>query len=214
MVFGMKKKDNEKVEFEQKLKREAEKQLEAELAEAATSSPDDPENVSSDTDATETVAAGIDPLAVECEALKDRLLRLHAEFDNYRKRTARDAERLRRTAGEAIVLDLLPAVDNLERALGATNADDAGSLAEGVKMVLKQICDVLARHGLEPIAAVGEPFDPTVHEALTCVPTTDMPANYVCQEFQRGYRFGDHVVRPAKVAVTTTPPEPLEATEN
>lgn len=211
-MFGMKKKDNEKAELDQKLKREAEKQLEAELAEAATPPLEETETVSGDT--AEAVAVEIDPVVEERDALKDRLLRLHAEFDNYRKRTARDAERLRRTAAEAIALDLLPAVDNLERALAATNAEDSGSLAEGVKMVLKQICDVLARHGLEPIPAVGQPFDPTVHEALTCVPTTDMPANHVYQEFQRGYRFGDHVVRPARVAVATAPPESAETTES
>ena len=211
-MFGMKKKDNEKAELDQKLKREAEKQLETELAEAAISTPEDAENVSGNT--AETVAVESDPVVAERDVLKDRLLRLHAEFDNYRKRTARDADRLRRTAAEAIALDLLPAVDNLERALAATNPGDSDSLAEGVKMVLKQICDVLARHGLEPIPAVGLPFDPTVHEALTCVPTTDMPANHVYQEFQRGYRFGDHVVRPARVAVATAPPEPAETTEN
>lgn len=210
----MKKKDNEKAEFEQKLKREAEKQLEDELSEATTPEPEETESRPAEAD---TVGSEMDPLIAERDALKDRLLRLHAEFDNYRKRTARDADRLRKTAAEAIVQDLLPTVDNLERALAAVNPNESNALAEGVQMVMKQICDVLARHGLEPIPSVGHPFDPTVHEALTCVPTSDMPADHVYQEFQRGYRFGDHVVRPARVAVTTALPETAatnETTEN
>jgi molecular chaperone GrpE len=98
--------------------------------------------------------------------------------------------------------DLLPVVDNLERALD--HRDDAsGSFADGVEMVLKQFRDVLARHGLEAIPTVGHPFDPHVHEAMMRAETDDVPQDHVVEEFLKGYRLGDYVVRPARVSVNT-----------
>jgi len=145
--------------------------------------------------------------------LKDQVLRSRAEFDNYRKRVARETERIRKTAAGDLVRDLLPVVDNLERAL-EHGADASGSLAEGVGMVLKQLHDVLGQNGVEPIPAIGEPFDPNVHEAVTRMPSTKYPADVVAQEFQKGYRLGGYLLRPTKVVVSAgAPDEPGEVDE-
>ena len=150
----------------------------------------------------ETLAA----LTAERDQLNDRLLRLRAEFDNYRKRMVRDAERLRKTAGEALLRDLLPVLDHLELALQHANDSD-GPLGQGVSLVLGQFNEVLRRNGVAPIRAVGEAFDPNVHEAVMQTESEEMPPDRVTEEFQRGYMLGDYVLRPSKVAVSATPSE-------
>lgn len=149
-------------------------------------------------------------LMAECDDLKDQLLRARAEFDNYRKRMMRDADRVRKTAAQSLIGDVLTVVDNLERALEHAEGDSAG-FVEGVGMVLKQLHDVLGRHGLEAIPAQGEPFDPNVHEAMVPVQSDDHPKDHVVEEYQRGYRLGDFVLRPAKVSVNTQAAEAADA---
>lgn len=197
----------------EKQKTELEKKLEAELvAQAVDTTAQDGSPVDA-TQTSETPAAEPEALAqalaavtAERDEYKDMLLRARAEFDNYRKRTLREAERLRKTATEALIRDLLPVVDNLERA--AAHAGDAPqAFAEGVTMVLMQLKDTLAARGLEAIPAAGEIFDPSVHEALSQMPSKEHPAGVVMDEFQRGYRIGDYVVRPAKVVVSGGPPD-------
>ncbi len=144
--------------------------------------------------------------SAECEALKDQVLRLRAEFDNYRKRTARETAQIRSTATAELVCDLLPVLDNLERAL-EHSSDAAGGLAEGVRLVLNQMRDVLGARGLEAIPSVGEGFDPNIHEALAQAPSEAHAADTVMTEFQRGYRMAGLVIRPAKVVVSTGAPE-------
>ncbi len=155
--------------------------------------------------------ADVDPLEAENAALraerdelKDQALRARAEFDNYRKRMARESERIRKTAAEGLLRDLLPIVDNLERALSHVE-DKSDGLALGVEMVVRQFSDILSGKGLEPIPAKGEPFDPNIHEALTHQPSDEFPADTVMEEFQRGYRLGDFVLRPAQVVVSSGP---------
>ena len=142
----------------------------------------------------------------EVEALKDQLLRMRAEFDNFRKRTAREIEHIRKTAAQDLILDLLPVVDNFERALEHAGATDNG-FVEGVAMVLEQCRDVLKARGLETIPGEGEPFDPNVHEAIAQLPSDGHPSGIVIEEYQRGYRMGGTIVRPAKVVVSNGPPE-------
>lgn len=146
----------------------------------------------------------IETLETELEQVKDQLLRVHADFDNYRKRTARDSERLRKLAAEQLIRDLLPVVDNLDLAL--QHKDDISTgFAEGVEMVRKLLLDVLQQHGLRPIAAQGEIFDPRRHEAVAQMESDDVEDGRVAHEFQRGYVLGDIVLRPTKVAVSTGP---------
>lgn len=153
-----------------------------------------------------------DPLAIaqqERDALMDQLLRARAEFDNYRKRVARETESLRQRAAEALVHDLLTVIDNLDLALKYKDTDPA-ALAEGVAMVTRQMHDVLGRHGLTVIESEGKPFDPAVHEAVTQVPSDAVPRDQVVQEFQRGYMLGGRVLRPSKVTVSSGPADSAE----
>ena len=148
-------------------------------------------------------------LRLERDTLQDQLLRARAEFDNYRRRVTRENEQVRKTAAQSLMRDLLPIVDNMERALSHVE-DKTSSLALGVEMILKQFAGVLSTQGLEPIPALGEPFDPNIHEALTHQPSTEYAADSVMEEFQRGYRLGDFVLRPTQVVVSSGPPAPVE----
>lgn len=146
------------------------------------------------------------PLQAECDALKDQLLRLRAEFDNFRKRTARENERFRAGANAALISDLLPVLDNLERALGFKE-DTSGSLAEGMEMVRKQMIELFERSGLEAIPAEGQVFDPRLHEAVAQVPSDDVPRDRIVEEFVRGYLYNGEVLRPSKVTVSGGAPD-------
>lgn len=199
----MKKSHEEKTELEKRLEAEVaaeEAQAAEEFRPAADETPEPAPSVD------------IDALQKERDDLADRLLRMRAEFDNYRKRMARDADRVRQLAAEALIRDLLPVVDHLELAM---KHRDGGpdALADGVGMVLRQFHDVLVRHGVEPITAAGEPFNPEVHEAVTQRESEEVPAQAVIEEFQKGYRLGQLVLRPAKVVVSLGMPGREETVE-
>jgi molecular chaperone GrpE len=153
----------------------------------------------------EDTAAASSALATaqaEAEQWKDQYLRLRAEFDNYRKRTLRENERIRKLAAEALIRDLLPVLDNLERALAhGDNAGPGSAVLAGLDMVLKQLHAALGTHGLEVIEAVGLPFDPQVHEAIAQQHSEEHPPDAVVIQHARGYRLGGELLRPAKVVV-------------
>jgi molecular chaperone GrpE len=123
-----------------------------------------------------------------------------ADFENYRKRAARDQESLVARAHERLVKALLPILDDLERALEAAPAHEEATLEEGVSLVHRSLADLLAREGVDEIATDGA-FDPHVHEALLSQPAEDAEPGSVLQVLQKGYRLGDVVVRPARVIV-------------
>ena len=129
----------------------------------------------------------------------DDLKRLAAEFDNYRKRTARDQESLVARAAERLVKELLPVLDDLERALVAADEHQEAKLEEGVRLVHRSLAAALSKEGLEEIATEGA-FDPHVHEALLSQPS-DADEGTVIEVLQKGYRLGDRVLRPARVVV-------------
>ena len=163
----------------------------------------------------ESIQAGeeVDPLLelrAERDGLMDQLLRARAEFDNYRKRVARESEALRARAAEALVHDLLTVIDNLDLALKYKDTDP-GALAEGVGMVARQMHDVLGRHGLTVIESEGKPFDPEVHEAVAQVPSEEVDRDHILEEFQKGYMLGGRVLRPSKVTVSAGPAESVES---
>ncbi|MBX7258637.1 MAG: nucleotide exchange factor GrpE [Candidatus Hydrogenedentes bacterium] len=192
----MKKGHSEKTELEKRLEAEAEAEAKAAQEEAGD------ESAGGETAPSADVAA----LIKERDDLADKLLRARAEFDNYRRRVARDSERARQMAAEALLRDILPVIDHLELALRHKD-DQSGALAEGVEMTVKSLHEVLRRHGLEPIAAEGEPFNPEVHEAIMRRPSEEHPQDTVLEEFQRGYRLGTMVLRPTKVVVSHRPEE-------
>lgn len=138
--------------------------------------------------------------------LKDRMLRVAADFDNYKKRIRKEIAEAEPKGREALVKELLPALDNLDRALAHATAGDpaaiGGGLVEGVKMVQRQFLVALEKFDIKPFSAVGEAFDPQYHAAVAQVPS-DKPAGMVVEEFQKGYKMGAKLLRPAMVAVAT-----------
>lgn len=148
--------------------------------------------------------AAADPLAeaiAEAAATKDKLLRVAADFDNYRKRARRDVEDAEKRAKENLLKDLLPVFDNLERAVAhAETAADAKSVAEGISMVARQFVDTLQRSGIDRVKSAGESFDPAVHEAIQQI-ESDAAAGTILTEVQAGYRLGDRLIRAAMVVV-------------
>ncbi|MFP4500859.1 MAG: nucleotide exchange factor GrpE [Candidatus Hydrogenedentota bacterium] len=180
----------------------------AETAETAPEGhPADPErSAGEDVETAPDMVQDMAAITAERDEYREMAQRARAEFDNYRKRMAREMDRVRKSAAEELIRDLLPVVDNLDRALShVENRED--SFVQGVEMVVKQFVEVLTARGLEPIPAMGEPFDPNVHDALTQQPSEEYPAGTVMQEWERGYKLGNFVLRPAKVVVSSGPPK-------
>jgi molecular chaperone GrpE len=151
-------------------------------------------------------AVELEALRAENEELIDTLQRLQADFDNDHKRAARDQEALVARAGERIVKELLPVLDDLERALEAAEEHEEAKLEEGVKLVHRQLEQLLEREGLAPVETDGK-FDPHVHEALLTQPS-ESDEGSVIEVVQKGYRLGDRVLRPARVVVAGPKEEP------
>lgn len=144
--------------------------------------------------------------AAERDANYDRFLRTQAELENYRKRAQKEAAETSRYQAMPIVRELLPALDNLSRAIAAADTTDKAELVKGVQMVAAQLDSILAGHSVVPIQAVGQPFDPNLHEAVQQIPSADQPPMTVLDEVERGYMLHDRVVRPSKVLVSTAMP--------
>ena len=141
----------------------------------------------------------------ELEEIRDRWVRLNADFENFRRRTLREREDAYQYGHEKLAKDLLPAVDNLGRAIDAARKSGVGdleSLLQGLELVQRDLESVLSKHGVTEVEALGQPFDPSVHEALAQVPDDSVPANTVVQVFQRGFRLRDRLLRPAQVVVS------------
>ena len=143
--------------------------------------------------------------AAQTEAADERLDRLRAEFDNYRKRVERDRADYQRTAVAAFAERILPVLDNFERALCTPAKEESDGFRDGVRLIYRQLLDELGREGLEPIDCVGTPFDPARHEAISTDTSGENPPNIVLEEFQRGYMLQGTLLRPAKVRVTVDP---------
>jgi molecular chaperone GrpE len=140
----------------------------------------------------------------------DRLLRLAADFENYKKRAAREKEDWTKFANEDLIRAILPFIDNLERAVNhAQKVKDTGVLIEGVRLTIQQLLQALSKFGLSSFESVGKPFDPTKHEAMLVVETSQHEPNQVVEEFQKGYLLNDRLLRPATVSVSK--PEEKEA---
>lgn len=158
----------------------------------------------------DALAAERDALTTERDTLNDSLLRLRAEFDNFRKRTSREVFEAGNRAQCDLLGSLLPVLDNLERALDAAEHHEEGKVLEGVQLTRKMFVDLLSCAGVEEIAGVGAPFDPTQQEAVM-VQESDEAEGHVAAVLQKGYRQGDRILRPAKVAVSTGKGEPAVA---
>jgi len=188
---------------------------------AESARPDRPDDaVSTDPELEQDLGAEFefrgDQLEAELEAAREEAgrhletaQRLQAEFDNYRKRMAREQEDAVKRAGQRIIMEVLPVLDNLERAVA--HAEEAGGpsdLTDGVRMVLQQMLDVFAKEGVERIEPEGQPFDPNEHQAVGQAERDDVPEGTCVDMYQCGYRMHGRVLRPAAVVVSTRGPRP------
>ncbi|MEJ2685273.1 MAG: nucleotide exchange factor GrpE [Candidatus Sulfobium sp.] len=137
--------------------------------------------------------------------LNDKYLRLYAEFENYKKRVSREKEDLLQYGNEALLYELLPAIDHLELALKHASRDAGGGIVQGVEITLKELQRTLEKFGLRRIESTGRSFDPAVHHAMAQVEREDMNEKMVAEEFRAGYLYRDKVLRPSLVAVSVKP---------
>ncbi|HEY3198430.1 MAG TPA: nucleotide exchange factor GrpE [Nitrospirales bacterium] len=140
------------------------------------------------------------------KAAQDRYVRLAAEFENYKKRTQKDQDEFRKYSNERLLKELLPVLDNLQRALqhGQVSGKHEGVL-QGVELTVKKYLDILSRFGVKPIPTLGLPFDPAIHQAVAKVESKGQKPNTIVEEYEKGYYLHDRVLRPATVTVAESP---------
>ena len=147
----------------------------------------------------------LEVLQKEIASLTDQLQRKQAEFDNYRKRIDRERSEFYQHGRREVLLEMLAVLDNFERAMtSAANTDDGAAFQQGVELIYKQFKDTLTKFGIQPIEAVGQIFDPHLHEAVTIEQTAEHEANTILAEFQKGYKLGNQLLRPSQVKVAAT----------
>jgi molecular chaperone GrpE len=148
-----------------------------------------------------------DPMAglqADLDRFRDLAMRSQADFENYKKRSARDKEDAIKYANSSLLERLLPIVDNFELGLAAARSEGERSpVYAGMSLVLKQITDFLADNGLQPIETIGQKFDPNLHDALAHEPSDSIPENHIIRQTRRGYRFKDRLLRPSSVVVSS-----------
>lgn len=155
----------------------------------------------------DSLADEIERLQADLEQAKDMAMRAQADAQNVKRRAEQDVEKARKFALERFCSELLPVVDNLERALEATAGEDAAlaPIAEGVELTLKSFVDALRKFQIEPVDPVGEPFDPQMHQAMSMIENPDAEPNTVLMVMQKGYTLNGRLVRPAMVMVSKAP---------
>ena len=184
----------------------AEETQNAEMTESTSQQPTEAVAESSETKEEPTVLQSKYAAKVEeLQALNDKYLRLAAEFENYKRRAQRDQSDTIRFANEKLLKDLLPTIDNLERAIQCSReqSDNDGFL-QGVELTYKQFLDTLDKVGVKQVTSIGEQFDPAKHQAVSQVESSTVPENYVVDEYQKGYFLQDRILRPAMVTVAKT----------
>jgi molecular chaperone GrpE len=150
----------------------------------------------------------VEGLKKELEASRDKYIRLMAEFDNYKRRTSREYERMVEKANERLMLDIIEVRESFERALksGKENAGNEGFF-EGMKMIFGKLDEILQRNGLSVFTEAGEEFDPQVHDALMKTPHDSIPADHIAEVFEKGYKLRNHVIKHGRVIVSSGPGE-------
>jgi molecular chaperone GrpE len=159
----------------------------------------------------------VEALQKELSETQEKYVRLAADFDNFRKRTLKDRDEAHKYGHQNLVKDLLPSVDNLERAIAHTRKSGEGGvegLLEGVELVSRELAAILDKHGVTPIDPDGEIFDPALHEAMAQAPDASVPPNTVVEVYQRGYQLRTRLLRPARVVVSKPPANPEAAAED
>jgi len=141
-------------------------------------------------------------LKAEVAQYKDSYLRVTADFQNYKRRAEKEKADIYKYAGEKLLADILPIVDNIDRAMSHVAEDEQGGLADGLRMIQKSLVNLLEKNCVEPIAAVGELFDPEVHHAVQMVASEDHEPHHVVEEYQKGYKLNGKVIRHSMVKVS------------
>ena len=178
-------------------------------SEVSTDAQQDTPEAPASVEAAPEAAAEPEPAEPGAAELKDQLMRLAADFENFKKRTRREKEDIRKFANEGLLKDILPPLDNLNRALA--HVEDRGNpLVQGIEMVAKQFIDILGGYGVTPVDSKGQAFDPAVHDAMGQTPSEEYEPGCIADEFEKGYMIHGRLLRPAKVIVATAPiaPEP------
>jgi molecular chaperone GrpE len=178
------------------------KKVENTKIEPESTTPDE-KIINSEDDLLKELEAKLEAKEKEAEDTYERLLRISAEFDNYKKRSSREMVEYRKFANQSLIKEMLSVIDNLELAMNSTNVHKAidKDLLQGLEMTYKEILKVFEKFNVKPIDACGQPFDPTFHEAVMQEETNDSPKNTVVNELQRGYMIHDRLLRPSMVVV-------------
>ena len=198
MKDELKKKDEQKLE-EMQQEINAANADEADEAEEAASESAESENEETQ-EPQDEAAAQIEKLTAELKEKEDRVLRLQADFENFRRRTSKEKEELSAVVTQGMLKDMLPLLDNFERAMAA-EAKDGEAFQKGVEMIFTQFTEILKKNGLEHIEVEGQKFDPNFHQAVMRVQNADMEDDDIAQELQKGYMVKGRVIRPSMVQV-------------
>lgn len=198
MKDELKKKDEQKLE-EMQQEINAANADEADEAEEAASESAESENEETQEPQDEN-AAQIEKLTADLKEKEDRVLRLQADFENFRRRTSKEKEELSAVVTQGMLKDMLPLLDNFERAMAA-EAKDGEAFQKGVEMIFTQFTEILKKNGLEHIEVEGQKFDPNFHQAVMRVQNADMEDDDIAQELQKGYMVKGRVIRPSMVQV-------------
>jgi len=177
----------------------------SELGQGSSESSEEDDSQSTEPESVEELKQTLAAKAEEIKALQDKYLRLAAEFDNYKRLSQREQRDYARFANESLLKELLPVIDNLERAVrSSTENQGPDGLIQGMELIMKQFMETLAKFGVHPIPSVGKAFDPSRHQAVARVESNTVPAGSVVEEFQRGYYLHDRILRAAMVTVAAT----------
>lgn len=191
--------------------------VEAEVIEEEPEAAEDEGDAEAEVSAEDDAAAEADAAVADAErlvqaeataaAMRDKYLRLQAEWDNFRKRTAEEASQQRARAAEGLMSDILPVIDDFERAIAHAESNGEAGMLEGVKAISTKLSEVLSKHGLEEVNPAGQAFDPNEHQAVGTVEDTEVPDETVSQVYQKGYRLGKKLIRPAMVTISSGGPK-------
>ena len=184
-----------------------EEAAQAETAAAEDEVSEEAEDIAAEAEAVVADAERVAAAEAEAAAMKDRYLRLQAEWDNYRKRTAEEAADMKIRAAEKLMEDVLPVLDDFERAIAHAEQNGEEGLLDGVKAISSKVTQVFAKHGLQAIDPAGEAFDALEHQAVATVEDASVPDETVAQVYQKGYRLGKKVLRPAMVTISSGGPK-------
>ena len=200
MKDELKKKDEQKLEEMQQEINAAGNDEAEEAEEAENAASESAETEAENQDSQDEAAAQIEKLTAELKEKEDRILRLQADFENFRRRTSKEKEELSAVVTQGMLKDMLPLLDNFERAMAA-EAKDGEAFQKGVEMIFTQFTEILKKNGLEHIEVEGQKFDPNFHQAVMRVQNADMEDDDIAQELQKGYMVKGRVIRPSMVQV-------------